>query len=113
MACSASILLQGEEEDIQLAQVAFERLSRMSPQVVQSRSLVIVVEAPFVAEVQAAVQLEVVPVHRVSVRWRIVLDKPCIVALMQIEAVEACAHAVPPAGMMLMHCPTQRSSRNQ
>src|SRR5260370_37774792 len=73
MARSPSIFLQGEEEDSQLAPVAFECLARMSPQIVQSSSLVIVVEAPFVAEAQTAVQLEVVPIHRVSVRRWIVL----------------------------------------
>jgi hypothetical protein len=62
MARSPSIFLNGEEEDVQLADVAFERLSRMSPQIVQSSSLVIVVEAPLVAEVQATIQLEVVPI---------------------------------------------------
>src|SRR6266851_9996374 len=113
MARSPSIFLQREEEDIQLARVAFERLSRMSPQIVQSSSLVIVVEAPFVAEMQTAVQLEVVPVHQVSVRRWIVLQKPRIIALMQSDAIEARPHAVPPAGMMLMQCPTHRSRSDQ
>src|SRR4051794_14102789 len=85
----------------------------MSTHIVQSRSLVIIVKAPFVPKVETAVQLDVVSIDRVAVRWRIVLQKPRIISLMQIDSVEARADAVPPAGVRLVARPAERSRSNQ
>src|SRR5271163_2238240 len=89
----------------------------MRPEEVHRSLAVVVVEAPLVAEVQPSVQIGIEAVERVSGRGRVVRQELWVVALVQIDAVEAGADAVTSTGMVLVNGPAEGNSyhkqRNQ
>ena len=62
----------------------------------------VVVEAPLVGKVQAVVQVAVVLVQRFAGRRRVVPQKIGVVALVQIQAIQACPQTVASAGVVLV-----------